>query len=1120
LQKHSLKQPTTEIATTTSQNETIKIIEWNINGIGNLQKLDKSEWKFLFNSDIIALTETWHINDAPWKKKLEKDFLVYDTSAIKEKSKGRPSGGIILLISKILEIKKINLIDSSKFFILIEIFLENSALVIGVFYFSPALSDESCTEIMEQCLINISQYNNENIVLIGDLNSRFGALNQIPDETLDIGNINLYHERKSNDEKTNKRGILMCEIFEFFGYTLLNGRSKGDCPAKFTYVGLNGRSVIDVAWVNERALTNTTNFQVHYSSYVSDHFPCVLELMVPKKPKTSQTKRSQQVDKIKWDRDKASNYTTTLRQSIESSQSKTTLFELLQAITTTAKNLGMQKTVKLSNSNQVPENPWFNNECRNLKKELRGMAWKMKKENSNAHIATQYKELRKNYLVLIKNSKQQYEDDLRFKLSNVRNSDVFWKTVNSFKPKKIVESSINLETWKIHLENLQKPFEVQTDFSVPCVILDEELDRDIEMVEITQILRKLKPNKSPGPDEISNEFLINLPENALQILQRELNSIFNSREWPEEWTQSDIKMLHKKGNVDNPENYRPIALENSSFKLLTSILNARLTKWAEKNKIIPEFQNGFRSGRGCVDNIFVINSLIELTINQKQNNAIFAIFIDFKGAYDNINHQKLWPHLHKNLVSSKIILTLKKIYETFHVRIATSLGKTELVKLLRGLLQGDPLSPFAFNIYINDLEAFLRRQGFKGLKIAEGIDILLLAYADDVVIFAKSPGDLRDKLTSIEQYCQQKDLVINVDKTKIVIFKKRINKKHYQNYKLNQKSIEIVDEFKYLGTHLYRTGNWDREMEHRIASANLALSKLHNLILSEKNTSWETKTTLISSMIDSVLLYGAEIWGAYSTDKMTTTQLKIFKRLLYLPQNTPGYAVIREAGIQPIETLILKRTLRWWTKLLNAPGDSYIKICYNKLRQTSDENWANRIREKIFVGDLLEIWNNQTMNFNDASWNQTLSYHQVQWDNFVTQKIENSSSLYWYGHLQAIGNTFAQSHLNLKLPTSTINAFCQLRLLNKHNEKIYINGNSYKFKNNENCTICNFNEPDTLMHLLTRCNITAEIRRSYLETNSKEEVIMLLNDCTKENVLRMVSFMKHSLRIRSFILFE
>jgi hypothetical protein len=88
----------------------------------------------------------------------------------------------------------------------------------------------------------------------------------------------------------------------------------------------------------------------------------------------------------------------------------------------------------------------------------------------------------------------------------------------------------------------------------------------------------MKPNKSPGPDEISNEFLVHLPENALQTLQRTLNSIFSTRNWPEEWTQSDIKMLNKKGDVGNPENYRPVALENSSFKLLTNILNARLAK--------------------------------------------------------------------------------------------------------------------------------------------------------------------------------------------------------------------------------------------------------------------------------------------------------------------------------------------------------------------------------------------------------------------------------------------------------------------------------------------------------------------------------------------------------------
>jgi hypothetical protein len=111
-----------------------------------------------------------------------------------------------------------------------------------------------------------------------------------------------------------------------------------------------------------------------------------------------------------------------------------------------------------------------------------------------------------------------------------------------------------------------------------------------------------------------------------------------------------------------------------------------------------------------------------------------------------------------NKVSTKIIRIIKKIYETAMIRICTQLGKTELVRLIIGLLQGDPLSPLLFNIFLNDLESFFKIRGFHGIKINENKEILVLAYADDVVLFSKSPVDLRDKLQTRQTLLFEKSM--------------------------------------------------------------------------------------------------------------------------------------------------------------------------------------------------------------------------------------------------------------------------------------------------------------------------------------------------------------------------
>ncbi len=631
-------------------------------------------------------------------------------------------------------------------------------------------------------------------------------------------------------------------------------------------------------------------------------------------------------------------------------------------------------------------------------------------------------------------------------------------------------------------------------------------------------LKKAKNKKSPGEDGITNEFITNLPLPAIQVLQSIFNDILINRNWPDEWSHSDIKMIFKKGNQEDPQNYRPIALENCSFKLLTNILSQRLNNWALAKNAIPDYQNGFRPGRGCIDNIFILNALIETTFNRKNQKELFAVFVDLKGAYDSINHGKLWSHLESIKVSTNFLLLLKKIYEKSKVRIVTDEGVTDWVSVVIGLLQGDPLSPPLFNMFTNDIEDFFRRKGHRGIKIAENKDVFIIAYADDIVILSNSSIDLKDKLLTLEEYCREKELKININKTKIMIFKKRINRRLYQSFKIGNETIEIVDEFKYLGFKFYRTGSFEPEIGNRISAANMAFSNLQSIITNGKITSWETKKILLNSMIESILIYGSEIWGVGSNEKLISAHLKHFKRLLFLPTNTPHHAVLWELNLQPIEQRIMKRTINWWKKLLKSPENSLIKACYNKLLEDylDTTNWITRFKERTFPENLRTVW--ECQDINDMDCQEILDHHAIKLRNEAVRRIEESSSLYWYKEVTDTNSEESEGYLHFDLPLNTINAFCQARLLNRHNEKIYVNGISYKFNNNHPCTICNLHENDTLLHLLTKCNITEQYRNHYFGT--EEELMENLRGSSKENVTKTVNFIKQSLRIRSFVLNE
>ena len=93
--------------------------------------------------------------------------------------------------------------------------------------------------------------------------------------------------------------------------------------------------------------------------------------------------------------------------------------------------------------------------------------------------------------------------------------------------------------------------------------------------------------------------------------------VFKSGIIPDGWTIGIINPIYKnKGNVSDPENYRPITL--------LSYLNNRLLKYVENYDIISKYQTGFRPTFSTVDNMFVFRMLIDLIFVQFKEKVIFV----------------------------------------------------------------------------------------------------------------------------------------------------------------------------------------------------------------------------------------------------------------------------------------------------------------------------------------------------------------------------------------------------------------------------------------------------------------------------------------------------------------
>ena len=126
--------------------------------------------------------------------------------------------------------------------------------------------------------------------------------------------------------------------------------------------------------------------------------------------------------------------------------------------------------------------------------------------------------------------------------------------------------------------------------------------------EVELAIDKLKNYKSPGIDEIPAE-LIKAGDGTICLeIHKLIISIWKKEKLPEEWKDSIIVPIHKKGDKTDCNNYRGISLLPNTYKILSNFLLSRLIPYAQK--IIGDHQCGFRRNSSTIHHIFCIGQML------------------------------------------------------------------------------------------------------------------------------------------------------------------------------------------------------------------------------------------------------------------------------------------------------------------------------------------------------------------------------------------------------------------------------------------------------------------------------------------------------------------------------
>ncbi|MEW8545054.1 MAG: reverse transcriptase family protein [Candidatus Thiodiazotropha sp.] len=1092
-------------------------MSWNIWGLKR-KLCDIDFINHIKNYDIILLGETWLNEKTGLKCEIEgyQCEHIYARKSIGAR-KGRYSGGISIYYKSYLK-DFIKVIEKSQYGLLwlkidSQLIQGDTDLLVCYCYLRDKNSrvlrheDIDLYEILEN---DISKYKNEGKILVtGDLNSRTGLHEQFSDvleyDRYIVSGIDEYVWYEDIPKRVNKDCVLdfngkrLLELCKTTELLIANGRIGQDADlGEYTFIGSNGRSVVDYLLLSRDDFEYIVNFCVSEPTEFSDHSALVFSvkrqgnLII-----NSENESDNTINRLIWQCDKVDNFRETLLSnrdlynevvlllddSADAPESVNNAVEKFSNLLfdDAYSHFGVNSSYSCNRhvfSNK--QNAWYNDKCRNAKQKFSEASSLYKKNKS---------EERKRNLVqcrtkLNKETRRakaifKFEQGQRISKLAKTNPKSFWKSVKK-ENKTMQRPSDNLSTddfymhfSDIHGMNSDDSFSDSVNTSDTNIIND--LDLEITQDEVLKVIKYLKAQKSPGMDGLIAEIFKSSADILSPILVKIFNVVFSSGCYPKSWSEGVITPIHKKGDINDVNNYRGITLINIMSKIYSHILHNRLLIWAENNEKIDACQFGFQPQKSTVDCIFLFHSILSKTLSQGEK--LYCSFVDFRRAFDTVNRRYLWQKLIRDGISSRMVNSLKAMYENVKTCVKFKNRYSNFFSSNIGLKQGDPLSAILFVFFINDLIENVGLHDNRYSFSIQDVNLFMLLYADDVVLFSKSPDALQRMLDKLHSYSTSWDLTVNTEKTKIMIFEN--GRKTLKTFHFGDIVLDVVDSFKYLGITFYKNGNWNRSQKYIAEHGSYALHNLYR-ILANISLNIPEKFKLFDSLVGSVLSYASEIWGYHQGIDIERIHTRFCRSVLGVKRSTNLSALYSELGRKPLIIFRQLRMIKYWLKLRKT-NNTLLKSMFVMLSNDVEQgyiynglNWAFQVKSILDKLGLSNLWNLE--NHIEISISSIKTRLLDQYNQTLMSEINNSNRLRLYSKYKKTLDY--EKYLDILKNKTFMYAVSRFRL---SSHKLEIETGRYIGLDRDTrfCKRCNMQIVEDEYHFLLVCPKYSDIRRKY-----------------------------------------
>lgn len=762
---------------------------------------------------------------------------------------------------------------------------------------------------------------NDITIIMGDLNAKVGSDNSGYERSMGVHGLGMQ----------NENGERLCEFCQINGLVITGTLFPHKSIHKATWVSADGRvkNQIDHLLINGLWRSSVLDTRVQRGADInSDHYlvRTRIKLRLSTHRNNNKVKPRIDVERLRNDETRKK-YCRAVTSKLDTTRNES---ENIEEIWEQQRNAYIKAAEEVLGYKKGKNKPWISSstwklidERRIIKTRIESTRSERVKNRRREEYRDKDREVKKNVREdkrrwmseeaeraqnAAKNGRQKELYSIVKRLTGQSTSTRQTAAVKSMNGELLKSKEARMARWKEHFQevlNREAPEEPPLEEGEE----GQELEIPVEAPDVEEIrtaLRALRNGASPGVDQISAEMLKADIERTSRELKRIFDLIWDQETVPVQWTKGLICKIPKRGNLQDCGNWRGVTLLPLVSKVLSKILINRIQGGVDAS--LRKEQAGFRTGRGTVDQIFILRNILEQT--SEWNATLYAHFVDFEKAFDSIHRGSLWAIMRQYGIPRKLIQIVRTLYEGFQCSVIVENEKTDWFPVKTGVKQGCCMSGFLFLLVIDWV--MLRTVEGKRTGIRWNVTTMLedLDFADDIALLSSTMDHLQQKTTRLESNAAKVGLKLNAKKCKLM----KVNSRSNNRLRAGESEVEEVESFTYLGANVTNDGGSTADVKKRVAMASVQFKKLTN-IWQASNISRKTKTSLFKSLVLSVLLYGCETWKLTKGDerKLDVFQSKCLRKILKIrwQQHISNKSVLDTAEVEKISEVVRRRRWNW-----------------------------------------------------------------------------------------------------------------------------------------------------------------------------------------------------------------